>query len=299
MRPFILLLSAVFLFAACNKGDENPDSLSNVGSGDYTYTGYAPLADKPIKCFYHIPENSTTTTPVMVVVHGAGRDAQSLRDGLISTANSRGFIVLAPQFSEQYYPGNNPFTLANVFQDGENPTPQSINPEEVWTFQVFDPLFQDFKTQMGSTVAQYDIFGHSAGAQLVHRYLQFLPEGNYNRLVSSAAGWYMMPDETINFPYGLKVSPAAQVNSANYFGRYVLVMVGALDTDPNSFNLRHTPEADAQGFQRVERAEYFFQQSGIIAEGKNQTFNWQYHAVPNVGHNADAMAINAAKILYP
>jgi hypothetical protein len=75
-------------------------------------------------------------------------------------------------------------------------------------------------------------------------------------------------------------------------------MVGALDTDPNSFNLRHTPQADVQGNNRLERAQFFYQEAFAIAGSKGQTFLWQYVAVPNVGHDGNALASAAANMLY-
>jgi hypothetical protein len=295
---FSFFLATLLLVSGCDTPSTTPPANILTGTGNFTFTGYAPLADKPIACFYHIPAGSTATTPVFMVVHGTGRDGKALRDALISTANQLKIIVLAPEFSETHYPGSNVFNLANIFVDGENPSPQTLNPESIWTFKVFDPIFADFKSFSGNATAQYDIFGHSAGAQLVHRFLQFTPNAKFNRLITSAAGWYMMPDATIRYPYGLKDCPAEAVNSADYFARKTYVMVGALDTDPNSFNLRHTPQADVQGNNRLERARHFYQEAFAIAGSKGQPFLWQYVAVPNVGHDGNALASAAANMLY-
>jgi hypothetical protein len=52
--------------------------------------------------------------------------------------------------------------------------------------------------------AGYDMYGHSAGAQFVHRYLQFYDSPKVKKAVAANAGWYTFPNEAINYPYGIK-----------------------------------------------------------------------------------------------
>ena len=107
-----------------------------------------------------------------------------------------------------------------------------------------------------------------------------------------------MPDATVDFPYGLKISPAQNANLNPVFARITYVIVGENDTDPNSFNLRHTPEADAQGNNRLQRAQYFYQGSLNLATQGGSPFNWQYKTVPNTGHDGSALVVYAANFLY-
>lgn len=290
-----------FLFfglTACDNSDDTDTRPKITGSGVYTYNDYLPFADKPINCYYYVPSGSTNNTPIFIVIHGAGRDAKSLRDGLITRADQKNFIVLAPQFSATYFPGSDAFNLANIFEDGDSPTPATLNPESEWTFSVLDSIFESFKVFTGNTRATYDVFGHSAGAQMIHRFLIFQPEAKFNRVVCSAAGWYAVPDSQVDYPYGLRLSPAETQDPQSYFSRVAYIIVGENDTDPNSFNLRHTPEADLQGLNRLQRAQYFYQESFILANEGGHNYQWQYRQVPNVGHNSDAMAGFAAELLY-
>lgn len=295
---FLALLS-LFLFTHCDKNEPitpNPTKIS--GTGNYAFSDYAPFANKPIDCFYHIPPNSNSQSPIFIVLPGAARDANVMRDGLIAKANQKGFIVLALEFSEVYYPGSNVYNLANIFDNGDKPSASTQNLEEEWTFSVFDPIFEDFKQLIGNTTDRYDVFGHSAGAQLVHRLLIFQPTASFNRVVSSAAGWYNMPDKTVDFPYGLKKSPSENANLTSVFARRTYIIVGENDTDPNSFNLRHTPEADAQGLNRLQRAQYFYQESRVIATNIALPIDWRYNVVPNTGHDGTVLANFAADLLY-
>ena len=52
----------------------------------------------------------------------------------------------------------------------------------------------------GNTSADYYLFGHSAGAQFVHRLLLMVPDGRYAALVAANAGWYTVPDKSIDYP---------------------------------------------------------------------------------------------------
>lgn len=294
----IILLVFFGLWSCDNNKTDLSDPSSVTGTGAYTFDNYAPLANKPIDCFYHIPNNSTSSTPIMIVLPGAGRDASVMRDGLIQKADQKGFIVLALRFSEVYYPGSDAYNMANIFEDGDDPTPNTENPEEEWTFSPIDPIFDDFKGLIGSNVPTYDVFGHSAGAQLVHRFLIYNNGAKFNRVVASAAGWYNMPDTSVTFPYGLDSGPSIVVNLQEVFVKKTYVIVGADDVDPNSFNLRHTDEADLQGMNRLERAQYFYIQSREIAQEADLQFNWQYSSVPNTGHEGVPMANFAADKLY-
>lgn len=302
-NAFFIPMILMFLLlgsTSCDKNKTFDDTTENIvtGTSSYAYNSYAPFANKPIDCFYHIPENSTAETPVLIVLPGAGRDAAALRNDLIESANTLGYIVLALRFDEVHFPGSDAYNLANIYVDGDNPSEATLNPQEEWTFSVIDPLFENFKSLVGNSTANYDIFGHSAGSQLLHRFLIFQPENLANRFVLSAAGWYCMPDPTVDFPYGTKISPAQNTSMVPVFATETYVMVGQDDTDPNSFNLRHTPEADLQGNHRLERAQYFYSESYDLAAAQQAPFNWKYNMVPNTGHDGSTIAQFAADKLY-
>ncbi|PTM03253.1 MAG: hypothetical protein DA405_10985 [Bacteroidetes bacterium] len=297
-RASILCL-VIALFINCDTNEETQDSkLTLSGAGVYAFDSYAPLADKSINYFYYLPKSSTSNSAIFIVLPGAGRDASALRDDLISKADEKGIIVLALEFSSADFPGSDAYNLANIFHDGDNPSPSTLNPEAEWTFSALDPIFEDFKALSGNTTVSYDVFGHSAGAQMIHRYLIFKPQAKFNRLVSSAAGWYAVPNPTIEFPYGLRNSPAETADPQAYFSKTAYIIVGQNDTDPNSFALRHNEQADQQGINRLQRAQYFFQESFDLASAANYDFKWQYRVVPNLGHDGSAMARFAMDFLY-
>ena len=62
------------------------------------------------------------------------------------------------------------------------------------------------KAATGNRSASYLLYGHSAGAQFVHRYLYFVPEARVAKVVAANAGWWTLPDLAVGFPYGLRGS---------------------------------------------------------------------------------------------
>lgn len=291
----------VFFMLACDKNeavtpDDSESALS--GTGVLTYSGYAPLQDKPIRVFYHIPDDAGADAPILMVFHGNNRDALEARNALVAKSNQLGFITVVPEFSQDDFPGSDAYMLGNIFDDGDAPSDATLNDEESWTFSVIDPLFDFMKAQCGNETSRYDVFGHSAGGQFAHRLVLFKPEAKLNRVMAAASGWYTVPDAQIDFPYGTAKSPLESGGLQAVFSVSMTVMVGAEDTDPNSAALRHTEEADAQGMQRLERAQHFYEESRIIAQASGLPFQWQYTTVANAGHDFNANATAAVNALY-
>lgn len=293
-------LTVALVILGCDKNEVvAPQAITDLtGTGSFTFKSYAPLADKPISVYYHVPTNLVENSPILLVFHGNNRDAAPSRDALIAKADKLGFAVLVPEFSRALFPNSDQYHLGNIFEDGDRPSPQTMNPMEEWTFSLIDPLFEHFKNLTGLTNPTYDILGHSAGGQVAHRYIYFWNNARFNRVVASASGWYTMPDRSIEFPYGLEKSPAEQLPYNAMFSVPLTVLIGTADNDPNAASLRHTTEADAQGSNRLARAQFFFQQSAATAQANNSNFAWQYKTMNNVGHDFTASAAYAADLLY-
>ncbi len=300
ISAFSVLIVCV-LASSCDKNDQlQPVGEENniTGTGAFTFVEYAPFSTKPIEVHYHIPVNSTTVSPILMVFHGSDRNGATARDAFISKANEQGFIVIAPTFADVYFEGGDGYNLANIFSDGDNPSEASLNPQEEWTFSVIDPLFEYVKELTGNTSSTYDVFGFSAGAQIAHRMLIFDANAKVNRMVAASAGWYTVPDDGIIFPYGLDQSPAETADLAALFASQLTIIVGTADNDPNAPGLRHNEFADAQGLTRFDRAQHFYNEGFSIASDQGLPFGWQYQSVPNVGHDQTPLASVAADLLY-
>ena len=176
--------------------------------------------------------------------------------------------------------------------------PVYLNPTNEWTFSIIDSLFEAIKGKVSGTQQTYDAWGHSGGAQFIHRFRMFMPDSKLNLAICSNAGWYTVPDILLNFPYGIKKSPLSNSSLTIPFSKKLIVHLGLNDTDENSAGLRHNTTVDTQqGLYRLVRGRYFFTKSQTIAQTVNFPFNWQKYEVAGVGHDAQLMANDALKYL--
>lgn len=294
----------IFLFTSCSDSTEKgTNEESNLvpgikGSGFFEYNAYEPLAKQPVKVFFHIPVNANANTPIVFLFHGDDRNAIEYRNALINKSDALNFIILAPEFSEGYYPTGDKYNLGNVFLDGDNPTPATLNPESIWTFSVIEPIFDYFKKSLLLSSNTYHIIGHSAGGQFAHRFMMFKPNARYNTIVASASGWYTVPDLNVDFPYGLKKSPLENQSFSSLFAKKVYIQIGSLDNDTNSPGLRHNVQADAQGLNRLTRANYFFDFAKNKASQNSLNFQWQLSIVNGLDHSYSPAINYAADLIF-
>jgi pimeloyl-ACP methyl ester carboxylesterase len=295
------ILCMIFLLNSCSNdsiASTNNAAVLNeftTGSGFFEYTSFD---DKLIRVFYHIPSNASASENMVFVFHGNGRNAKDYRDAMISKANQYGFIVITPEFSRTNFPGGDAYNLGNVFIDGDNPSPSTLNPESEWTFSVIEPLFDFVKQNVNNTSLKYQIFGHSAGGQFAHRFVMYKPNARYDKVVASASGWYTVPDFNVSFPYGFTQSPLETSNLEHLFQKRVFIQIGNLDNDPNASALRHNIFADAQGLNRLDRAQYFFDKIAVLAQENNLEFQWELHIKEGADHDFEIASQNAADLIF-
>ena len=285
-------------------------NLSPNSTGSFTYNPVGPLDNQPVEVYYHIPSGDISTMPILFSFHGASRNADDYRDFWINMADENSFIVIAPKFSIDYYPElGDDYLMGNVYIDGDNPTPESRNPENEWTFSVVEPLFDSIVSDIGGTQTEYKAWGHSGGAQFLHRLLMFITDVRIDVAVCSNAGWYTVPENEIHYPCGnsLPFGPANNIfyflqstsdglnfNIEQFFSKKLIVHLGTNDTDPNSSGLRHNDVVDnQQGLNRYVRGNYFFNTGQAYAQDLNTPFNWEQHDVLGANHQGQVMANDA------
>ena len=251
-----------------------------------------------IEVFYYVPESYTASSKVVFALHGGSRDAEGIRNNMIQKSIDYNFILIAPKFSSSNFSLGDGYNLGNVYVDGDNPTTSTLNDENEWSFSIIEPLFDSVKSSLSLESEKYNLFGFSAGAQFVHRFIQFKPDARFDKVVAGAAGWYTVPDNSIPFPYGYDNSILISTNLSNLLSSDLHIQVGALDNNPNSAGLRHNEYADAQGLNRVTRAVHFFETGQNIAESSNYNFNWSLHIIQGAGHNLIPNAENACDLMF-
>lgn len=240
------------------------------------------------------PAGATVDSPVLIVIHGVGRNAEEYLTDWMGLADQKNFLLVVPEFSKTEFPGEAAFNSGNLFAaDGQ------LRPREQWSFSMIEPVFDAVRARFGLRRDDYQIYGHSAGAQFVQRFLYFVPEARFTRLIAANAGWYMLPSLTTAFPYGLKGTPVDAAALRQAFARSVVVLLGDADTDPNHHSLRHTPESDEQGLYRFARGQFYFARAREEAASQHTTFNWTLATAPGIEHINKAMAPFAVRYLFP
>jgi hypothetical protein len=270
-------------------------NLNQNSTGSFTFTPTGPLSNQPVEVYYHIPNGDISTMPIVMSFHGSSRNGSDYRDYWITMANANGFMVFAPEFSSSNYPGlGDSYLMANIFDDGDNPSLSTYNNPDEWTFSVLDPIFENIKSDISGTQEAYIAWGHSGGAQFLHRFIMYMPSSKLDVAVCSNAGWYTVPENTVSFPYGILNGQLPNSTLITAFSKKLIVHLGQNDTDPNSPGLRRNSVVDnQQGIHRLERGQYFFSTSQSTAQGLNTAFNWEKHEAAGIGHDAQQMA-NAA-----
>lgn len=263
------------------------------GNGYYVFTDMNGNADRPVTVLTYRPVSWNVSGPVLIVIPGASRSAVFTREIWRPYGDIFSCLIVVPEFPLKHYPDDSWYALGNLFDESGNP-----NPAENWTYMAIEHLFDDMRRRTGARQETYLLFGHSAGAQFVHRMVTFLPEARYSRAVAANAGVYLMPAGTVAYPFGLQGSPLPESGLPKVFSRKLIVMSGADDTNPSDSGLAVFPLAMAQGRTRLERAENYYAAAQREAGIRNVPLNWEYIIVPGVGHSEAGMAGPSAVQLF-
>ena len=277
-------------------GCANPQNASqlSIGAGMFTMPETTGANQEDLRVFYYRPSGWTPEKEIVIVLHGVQRNAEEYRNEWKKYADDYNLLVICPDFSESKYPGVGYYNVGNVMNtDNEK---GKLQPREQWIFSVIDRVFSEVHARSGATTDTFTLFGHSAGAQFVHRYFLFSPESKAKRIISANAGWYTMPDRDIPFPYGLKNIPVTNKDLTKEFAKPVIILLGENDTKTGGV-LRQTLLAAREGSNRFERGNKFFAMAKNEAETLGVPFNWKLITVPGVGHSDAKMAAAAAKLI--
>jgi len=238
------------------------------------------------------PGGTDGHVPVVFVMHGVKRNGETYRDNWVAHAEAGKFLVVVPEFSTQHFPGSRGYNVGNVFE-----TSGARKPVGQWTFSLIEKVFDALRRDHGITAEHYDIFGHSAGAQFVHRMVLFMPGARIRIAIAANAGWYTMVDDRRDMPYGLGGAGIDSVGLRGALTTRLVILLGDRDTDPNDKYLRRTAKAMAQGSHRFERGRNFFSTALKAATAAGMPFAWTQQIVPGVGHDNAGMAVAAAKLV--
>ncbi len=289
------------------------------GSGSFLIEGGVGREEKTIRVYYHKPKNFSSNSPVLLVIPGAGRNGDSYRNAWVEASEKYSALILSPTYSAKNY-GFGDYHLGGLIENVQirgvpiakaDPTIRvwrlddsdltfEVNPEPAkWIFQDFDRIFESVIEALGSAQTTYDIFGHSAGGQILHRFALFHPDSKADRILASNSGFYTTPDSLLGLPFGIKATGLDASDLKKSFQKKLALFIGELDNENETRGTRlHTPIADQQGLHRLARGKYFYQEAQKLADQMGVEFNWELVVVPGVGHDHEKMGQAAASFLF-
>jgi poly(3-hydroxybutyrate) depolymerase len=244
----------------------------------------------PQRVYYHRPAPWQPDGRVVMVMHGLGRNADGYRNRWAPLADRYGFLLVCPEFSNDKFPHDAWYNLGGL---------RKTDDPKLRTFAVPGRVFADVRRRFGAAATRYDLYGHSAGSQFVHRLLLFTPSADVDQAVAANAGWYTLPLFDTPFPYGLGGSGISDEQVERFLRRPLVLLLGEADTNPQHRALLHNAAVDRQGLHRFARGLNFMEVGKRLAAERGVKLGWRVVTVPGVGHSNAGMAPAAAAALFP
>ena len=254
----------------------------------FTFTSW----NKPdLDVFYHLPKTIDNDTKILFVVHGNTRNADDYLNSWIRLTKDKNIAIFAPHFKRSSFISFNTLQMSTSNDKIRTDT-------DLYLHNSIDTLFKYIKTKFKLNDKLYDIYGHSAGAQFVHRYLLMSDNPSVNKAVAANAGWYTFLNGA-DFPYGVKNPPISLTDSnvKKFLSTNLYILIGTNDIDVDS-SINKSKGAQKQGINRLQRAKNFFTYTESIVEQNNLEFKWKYQAVPGAPHSNKVMSKAAVLVLF-
>jgi hypothetical protein len=272
--------------------------LHETGFGKVTFE--AKAGNSLVALTYRSSSFDPEYDPIWFVMHGASRDVERYIEAAAPVAERYDALAIAIHFPRQDYPTSDDYTLS-IYEPG------SINrwrdPGETLYAEI-EYVYAAVRATLGGGQTGYYLFGHSAGAQFVHRLLTFLPGNHVIGAVAANAGWYTLPtaedSRYESMPYGLVGGPVAPGDLSRFFAMRFVVMAGEHDTTTAADDdlVRGTPEAEAQGATRLERGLHYYATADRQASSLGAHLAWVVSIVPKAAHDAGQVIDSAGFLTF-
>ena len=191
---------------------------------------YKSAGSPDVQTFIAVPKTLSAKTRIIIVMSGLNRNADEYINSWKDWASRNNYIAVSPTFDEENWGGSRGYNLGNVFTGNEGKG--TLNPRSKWSFTLIEGIHQKIRSEFGIADSQFDIFGHSAGAQFVHRFLLFNPQSKARFAIAGNAGWYTLPELDLPFSYGLKHPLLAftEKDLIEWTNKKLILMRGTSDT---------------------------------------------------------------------
>jgi|SoiMethySBSTD1v2_1073268.scaffolds.fasta_scaffold309857_2 hypothetical protein len=251
------------------------------GRGTFVFSDPAAGSRRSMRVFFFRPRSPVPDGRIVLAMHGFDRAAAAFRDALVDQAQRAGVTVLVPEFDTEAFPDAYAYNYGNVKL---SPPSTTVCPRELWTFPLIDRLFEQTRIAIGAERASFGLFGLSAGAQYVLRYLALTEAAAVDLAVAANSGWYMVPNLNVDYPFGMAGLDLDQSHLRRYLGRRLTVLLGDADNDTNAADLPRGEAAMVQGPHRLARGLWHFEHCKGVAEHLGVRFGWTLEMVAGAGH---------------
>lgn len=223
--------------------------------------------------------------PLVLVFHGASRNAEDYRNFAIAVAERFKVLVAAPLFDRERFPADTYIRGGLLDKDGK------LRLREQWTYALVPQLIVALREGEGKPDLPYYLLGHSAGGQFLARFAAFYPT-EAKRIVAGNPGSHLFPRTGWKFGYGFGGLPAELGDEAalqRYLAAPLTLYLGTGDILTDTANLDRSPEALLQGPHRLARGRACFEFAQKLAAGRGWAFNWHKVETPGIAHDGGGM----------
>lgn len=248
-------------------------------AGDFQFE--CAHTDRPIQVFGYRPASYKEGGSLLVLFHGASRNARGYRDGARKLAENLGTLLVVPEFDRAR------FDVA-AYQEGGVMKDGKLQAREQWTFNYL-PLLLDQVTAREGRKLPYYLVGHSAGAQFLGRMAALYPnEAQCMILVNP--GSLMFPDRGQRYPYGFAGLPDEMASDdalKRYLAAPLTFYLGSGDVGLK--DLATSKKAMKQGATRIERGRNCDAAGKQLAASKQWPFSWKRVEAEGLDHGSGPM----------
>ena len=264
---------------------------------------------RTLKAYYYLPTGLAPDSPLVFVMHGAGRDALNHLELFAPAAERHATVAIAIAFDQGNYPTSDEYTLGlgrnGVPYTGVYQASEWLDPGQ-YLYREIERVFEFARNRFGLHACGYSLVGHSAGGQFVHRLVTFMRDARLLRAVAVNSGWYTLlsrgDGQDLNYymPYGLQGSPLTDDDMRAALAKDLVILVGENDTQSaeNDDFVRGTDEANHQGLTRFERAFNSYDSAKASANRLAVRTNWRLDVIPKARHSFREVMASAAWYVF-
>jgi pimeloyl-ACP methyl ester carboxylesterase len=274
--------ACAMLVGACAAAAEQETSPANPAArsqrGDFEFQCHH--RDRPIQVFGYRPAGYSDG-PLLVLFHGAARNAKTYRDGARKLAEKLGMLLVVPEFDRARFD-------VSAYQEGGVMKKGKIQPMERWTFSYLPPLLEQVFEREGRRLP-YHLVGHSAGAQFLGRMAALYPN-EARRMVLVNPGSLLFPDPGRPYPHGFGGLPEEMRNDGalrRYLASPVTLYLGTGDV-----GMKDLPTGEGamkQGPTRIARGRNCHEAAKGLAASRQWDFTWHKVEAEGLEHASGPM----------